>query len=99
MENVYPRLYLYCKQRGYDFRMVDLRRGVGNPIAEHHDTVQLHVENLQQCLEIQGPNFIVRYHELVLFNRTIVQNCNNMSDDEFMCDLLICWSVVCRTEI
>ncbi|CAK6968650.1 RWD domain-containing protein 4 Protein FAM28A [Scomber scombrus] len=59
MENVYPRLYLYCKQRGYDFRMVDLRGGVGNPIAEHHDTVQLHVENLQQCQETKGPNFIL----------------------------------------
>ena len=60
MDNVYPRLYLYCKQRGYDFRMVDLRRGVGNPVAEHHDTVELHVENLQQCQGTQGPNFVVR---------------------------------------
>uniref|UniRef100_A0A3B4Z8W2 DUF4062 domain-containing protein n=1 Tax=Stegastes partitus TaxID=144197 RepID=A0A3B4Z8W2_9TELE len=66
MENVYPRLYLYCKQRGYDFRMVDLRWGVGNPAAEHHDTVKLHVENLQQCQETQGPNFIVRYYPSIV---------------------------------
>ncbi|XP_027143899.1 uncharacterized protein LOC109137463 [Larimichthys crocea] len=59
MENVYPRLYLYCKQRGYEFSMVDLRLGVGTPIAEHHDTVELHVENLQQCQKTQGPNLIV----------------------------------------
>ncbi|XP_049924061.1 uncharacterized protein LOC126404723 [Epinephelus moara] len=59
MENIYPRLYLYCKQRGYDFRMVDLRWGVGSPVAERHDTVELHVENLRQCQETQGPNFIL----------------------------------------
>ncbi|KAK1889616.1 NACHT and WD repeat domain containing protein 2 [Dissostichus eleginoides] len=47
MENVYPRLYLYCKQRGYDFRMVDLRGGVCAPVAECHDTVELHVENIE----------------------------------------------------
>ncbi|XP_028461906.1 uncharacterized protein LOC114573893 isoform X2 [Perca flavescens] len=59
MENVYPRLYLYCKQRGYDFSMVDLRLGVGSPVAERHNTVELHVENLQRCQETQGPNFIL----------------------------------------
>ncbi|XP_054863824.1 uncharacterized protein LOC118470977 [Amphiprion ocellaris] len=59
MENVYPRLYLYCKQRGYDFRMVDLRWGVENPTAEQHDTIKLHVENLQQCQKTLGPNFIL----------------------------------------
>ncbi|XP_071334325.1 uncharacterized protein [Trachinotus anak] len=59
MENIYPRLYLYCKQRGYDFRMIDLRWGVGNPVAERHDTVELHVENLQRCQETQGPNIIL----------------------------------------
>nr|XP_046237616.1 NACHT domain- and WD repeat-containing protein 1-like isoform X2 [Scatophagus argus] len=59
MENVYPRVYLYCKQRGYDFQMVDLRLGVGSPVSEHHDTVELHVENLQRCQKTLGPNFIV----------------------------------------
>ncbi|XP_068569793.1 NACHT domain- and WD repeat-containing protein 1 [Cebidichthys violaceus] len=59
MENVYPRLYLYCKQRGYDFRMVDLRWGVGTPVAERHDTVELHVETLRRCQATQGPNFIL----------------------------------------
>ncbi|XP_076581752.1 uncharacterized protein LOC143317485 [Chaetodon auriga] len=59
MENVYPRLYLYCKQRGYDFRMVDLRLGVGTPVSERHDTVELHVETLRQCQKTRGPNFIV----------------------------------------
>ncbi|XP_032355068.1 uncharacterized protein LOC116669372 isoform X2 [Etheostoma spectabile] len=59
MENVYPRLYLYCKQRGYDFSMVDLRLGVGSPVAERHNTVELQVENLQRCQKTPGPNFIL----------------------------------------
>ena len=61
METVFPRLYLYCKQRGYDFRMVDLRWGVGDPVSDRHDTAELHVEALAQCQETLGPNFIVRY--------------------------------------
>lgn len=61
METVFPRLYLYCKQRGYDFRMVDLRWGVGDPVSDRHDTAALHVEALTQCQETPGPNFIVRY--------------------------------------
>lgn len=82
MEKVYPRLYLYCKQRGYDFRMVDLRGGVGTPVAEQNDTVKLHVENLQRCQKTQGPNLIVRYHPVVLFDRTRVQFFNK----EYLCN-------------
>lgn len=82
MEKVYPRLYLYCKQRGYDFRMVDLRWGVGTPVAEQNDTVKLHVENLQRCQKTQGPNLIVRYHPVVLFDRTRVQFFNK----EYLCN-------------
>ncbi|XP_064878055.1 uncharacterized protein LOC115117676 [Oncorhynchus nerka] len=59
METVFPRLYLYCKQRGYDFRMVDLRLGVGDPVSDRHDTAELHVEALAQCQETLGPNFIL----------------------------------------
>ncbi|XP_069033923.1 NACHT and WD repeat domain-containing protein 2 [Embiotoca jacksoni] len=59
MENVYPRLFLYCKQRGFHFSMVDLRAGVGSPAAERHDTARLHVENLQRCQETSGPNLVL----------------------------------------
>uniref|UniRef100_A0A8C6TL99 Uncharacterized protein n=1 Tax=Neogobius melanostomus TaxID=47308 RepID=A0A8C6TL99_9GOBI len=60
MEDVYPRLYLYCKQRGCDFRMIDLRSGVGNPISDHHDTVRLHLDTLKKCQETQSSGFYVR---------------------------------------
>lgn len=58
-ENVYPRLYLYCKQRGYDFKMVDLRLGISDPVTEHHDTVELHLETLQDCQKTATANFFV----------------------------------------
>ncbi|XP_018549377.2 NACHT domain- and WD repeat-containing protein 1 [Lates calcarifer] len=76
MENIYPRLYLYCKQRGYDFRMVDLRWGVGDPVAECHDTAELHVENLQRCQKTQGPNivlFVGQKHEVQSLPSTITR--------------------------
>ncbi|XP_055012622.1 uncharacterized protein LOC129409841 [Boleophthalmus pectinirostris] len=59
MDIVYPRLYLYCKQRGYDFRMIDLRCGVGNPISEHHDTARLHLDTLKKCQETQCSGFFL----------------------------------------
>lgn len=59
MESVYPRLYLHCKQRGYDFRMIDLRAGVGDPASDHHDLPELHMETLKRCQETEGPNFFV----------------------------------------
>lgn len=59
MESVYPRLYLHCKQRGYDFRMIDLRAGVGDPVSEHHDLAELHVQMLKRCQETEGTNFFV----------------------------------------
>lgn len=63
MDSVYPQLYLYCKQRGYDFRMIDLRRGVEDPVTDHHDSVELHLEMLKMCQETEGPNFFVSVSE------------------------------------
>uniref|UniRef100_A0A673AGE5 Uncharacterized protein n=1 Tax=Sphaeramia orbicularis TaxID=375764 RepID=A0A673AGE5_9TELE len=77
MENVYPLLYLYCKQRGYDFSMVDLRCSVRNPFSEHHDTVQLHVESLQRCQGTLGPNFFVRY---CLCYYVVIQKCRSSTN-------------------
>ena len=60
MENVFPRLYLYCIKRGYGFKMVDLRLGVGDPVWDTHDTAELHVDALRQCQQTEGPNCVVR---------------------------------------
>ncbi|KAI5104186.1 NACHT domain- and WD repeat-containing protein 1-like isoform X1, partial [Silurus meridionalis] len=76
MESVYPQLYLYCKQRGYDFRMVDLRRGVEDPITDNHDSVALHLEMLKTCQETEGPNFFLitgQKHEFQSLPTTISQ--------------------------
>lgn len=58
-ENVYPQLYMYCKQRGYDFKMVDLRLGVSDPISEQNDSVELHLDALRECQETEAANFFV----------------------------------------
>ncbi|KAB5579452.1 hypothetical protein PHYPO_G00195220 [Pangasianodon hypophthalmus] len=76
MESVYPQLYLYCKQRGYDFRMIDLRRGVEDPVTDHHDSVELHLEMLKKCQETEGPNFFLftgQKHEIQSLPTTISQ--------------------------
>uniref|UniRef100_A0A4W3J3A2 DUF4062 domain-containing protein n=1 Tax=Callorhinchus milii TaxID=7868 RepID=A0A4W3J3A2_CALMI len=59
MEKVYPRLNKYCKERGYDFKMVDLRWGVKNGICDNHTTAQLHLDVLKECQMSEGSNFIV----------------------------------------
>ncbi|CAL8384570.1 unnamed protein product, partial [Arctogadus glacialis] len=59
MEGVYPALYRHCKRRGFDFRMVDLRQGVGGPTANRHDTARIHLETIRRCQETPGPNFVL----------------------------------------
>ncbi|XP_016335060.1 uncharacterized protein LOC107683518 [Sinocyclocheilus anshuiensis] len=74
MESVYPRLYLHCKQRGYDFRMIDLRSGVGDPVSDNHDLAEMHMETLKRCQETEGPTFIVftgQKHEIRSLPNTI----------------------------
>ncbi|KAG5844984.1 hypothetical protein ANANG_G00133960 [Anguilla anguilla] len=59
VEKAYPPLYVYCKQRGYDLRMLDLRRGVEDAITDRNDTAALHVEALRECQEAQGHLFFL----------------------------------------
>ncbi|KAK6493133.1 hypothetical protein HHUSO_G2632 [Huso huso] len=59
MEKVYPQLYDYCKQRGYDFRLVDPRWGVQDGTSNSHTTATLHLEMLRQCKDSEGPNFFL----------------------------------------
>ncbi|KAJ8262209.1 hypothetical protein GJAV_G00163800 [Gymnothorax javanicus] len=58
-EQAYPTLYLYCKQRGYDLRVVDLRGGVEDPVTDRNDTASLHVDTLRECQESQGHCFFL----------------------------------------
>ncbi|MBN3301764.1 NWD2 protein, partial [Amia calva] len=58
-ESVYPQLYLYCKQRGYDFKLVDLRWGVEDAVSDCHNTVSLHLDLLRDCQDLEGPNFFL----------------------------------------
>ncbi|XP_050970848.1 uncharacterized protein LOC127168239 isoform X2 [Labeo rohita] len=76
METVYPRLYLHCKQRGYDFRMIDLRSGVGDPVSDNHDLAEMHMETLRRCQETEGLTFFVftgQKHEIRSLPNTIPQ--------------------------
>ncbi|XP_073764359.1 uncharacterized protein si:ch211-212k18.6 isoform X5 [Danio rerio] len=76
MESVYPRLYLHCKQRGYDFKMIDLRAGVGDPDSDRHDLAEMHIETLRRCQDTEGPNFFVftgQKHEILSLPNTIPQ--------------------------
>lgn len=78
MESVYPQLYFYCKQRGYDFRMVDLRRGVEDPVTDHHDSVELHLEMLKRCQETVGPNFFVSLSDFLTLSLSAIVKILNL---------------------
>ncbi|XP_043561220.1 uncharacterized protein LOC122557528 isoform X2 [Chiloscyllium plagiosum] len=59
MENVYPQLNSYCKERGYDLRMTDLRWGMKDGISDNHIMAQLHLEVLKECQTSEDSIFIL----------------------------------------
>ncbi|XP_069796593.1 uncharacterized protein [Narcine bancroftii] len=59
MKRAYPQLYTYCKERGYDIMMVDLRWGVKDGISDKHIMTRLHLEALKECQKSEGVNFIL----------------------------------------
>ncbi|XP_043919446.1 NACHT and WD repeat domain-containing protein 2-like [Protopterus annectens] len=59
LQKAYPQLYTYCKERGYNFRLCDLRWGVRDGVNNNNNMLTLHLETLRQCLETEGPNFFL----------------------------------------
>ncbi len=61
MTRVYPRLKEFCKSKGYEFQVVDMRWGVRDESTADHMTTTLCMQEIKACQELStGPNFVVR---------------------------------------
>ncbi|XP_048449951.1 uncharacterized protein LOC109920854 [Rhincodon typus] len=77
MKNVYPQLSTYCKERGYDVMMVDLRWGMKDGISDNHTIVRLHLEVLKECQTSEGSIFILligQKHDSLFLPDSIVKD-------------------------
>ncbi|XP_069111532.1 NACHT and WD repeat domain-containing protein 2-like [Argopecten irradians] len=61
MENVYPKLKEYLRERyGLEFQVVDMRWGVRDEATDDHMTTQLCMQEIDNCQRLSiGPNFVV----------------------------------------
>ncbi|KAL3862495.1 hypothetical protein ACJMK2_008455 [Sinanodonta woodiana] len=60
LENVYPKLKTYCKEKhGLDFQLVDMRWGVPADATNDHQATTLCREEIYNCQRLStGPNFV-----------------------------------------
>ncbi|KAK6174050.1 hypothetical protein SNE40_017396 [Patella caerulea] len=59
MENTYPRLKEFCKNRGYEFQIVDMRWGVREEAVDDHMTTALCLKEIDLCNKLStGPSFV-----------------------------------------
>lgn len=61
MENVYPKLKEYCREKhGLEFQVVDMRWGVRDEATDDHKTTELCMQEIDNCQRLSlGPNFVV----------------------------------------
>ena len=57
---VFPRLDRYCRSKGFEFRVIDLRWGIGEQASLNQQTVNICLEEIQRCQDLSPkPNFLV----------------------------------------
>ena len=69
MENIYPKLKEYCRERGLEFQVVDMRWGVRDESTDDHKTADLCMNEIDNCQRLSlGPNFVVGFNNKNHFN-------------------------------
>ena len=69
MENIYPKLKEYCRERGLEFQVVDMRWGVRDESTDDHKTADLCMNEIDNCQRLSlGPNFVVRSLKNILWD-------------------------------
>ncbi|XP_075045620.1 uncharacterized protein LOC142105195 [Mixophyes fleayi] len=61
-EKCYPDLYINLKEKGFEFRMFDLRWGLKDGVSNDHVMASLHLKTLQECQKAGNVVFFVRLH-------------------------------------
>lgn len=62
--DVYPIIYDFCRAKGYDFQLVDLRWGVNHESSYNHNTVEICLNEVKRCKDYSPrPNFLAMIGE------------------------------------
>ncbi len=56
--SLFPHIEEFCATKGYSFRAVDLRWGVTELAFKSHSTIDICLNEVDECLKSPGPNFI-----------------------------------------
>lgn len=83
-KEIVPEIKTYCKDKGWQFEVIDLRWGISAEAAAHHRTMHICLSELERCMRISPrPNMILllgqrygwipapEYMPAVDFNRVI----------------------------
>ncbi|XP_070552817.1 NACHT domain- and WD repeat-containing protein 1-like [Ptychodera flava] len=59
MERVYPNLKRYCRSKGYEFQVVDMRWGIRDEATDDHMVTEICLREIEACQRLStGPNFV-----------------------------------------
>ncbi len=61
-KEAYPTLKEFCREKGLDFQVVDLRWGITDAATNDHSVERICLQEIAHCQDLsQGPNFVVSY--------------------------------------